>query len=259
MHPVLIDFGGFEIHSYGAMGALAFVAGCTVVLWRAWRLGLDVNRVADVIFGMAVAGLVGSRLLYVAQHLDQVESAFDVFDLRRGGLVFYGSILLGLPVGLAVVRWRRLPGWALFDIFATGAPLAHGISRVGCFLAGCCWGLPTDSAVSVIFPEGSVLAPGGVSLHPVQLYESAALLSIAAVTNLLYDRRAFDGQVFGTYLLLYAGVRLFTESFRGDVSRGYFLPDVLGSTLSFSQGISLMVAVVAAGWMWRSRQEARGA
>lgn len=259
MHPVLFDLGGFAIHSYGAMGALAFVAGCSVVLWRSYMYGLDVNRVADVIFGIAVAGLLGSRLVYVAQHPDVVQSALDLVDVRSGGLVFYGSVLFGLPVGLGLIRWRGLPTWALFDIFATGVPLAHAISRIGCYLAGCCWGLPSDGPLAVTFPTGSALAPGGVPLHPVQLYESAALFAVAGITNALYERRWFEGQVFGTYLLLYAVVRLVTETFRGDVSRGYFLPDVLGTTLSFSQGVALGMALFAAGWLWRSRRAARAA
>lgn len=256
MHPVLFDIGGFEIHSYGAMGALGFVLGCGLVLWRSHRLGLDINRVADVIFGVAVAGLIGSRLVFLAQHPELVEGVADVFDLRGGGLVFYGSILFGLPVGLALMRWRGLPIWAVFDIFATGAPLAHGVSRIGCFLAGCCWGLPHDGPLAVTFPTDSQLAPGDVALYPVQLFESAALFTIAAVTNWLYPRRAFAGQVFGTYLMLYAFVRIGTETFRGDISRGFFLPDLLGQSLSFSQGISLTVALVAAVWLWRSRQAA---
>ncbi|MBX2796955.1 MAG: prolipoprotein diacylglyceryl transferase [Myxococcales bacterium] len=245
MHPILFDIGGLSIHTYGAMGALAFLVGCSIVLWRCQRLGLDLNPVADVIFWMAVTGLLGSRVLFVLQHPELYDSLWQVLDLRDGGLVFYGSFVVGIPVGFGLMRRAGLPAFAVWDTFGTAFPLSHAISRVGCYAAGCCWGLPTDQAWGVTFPEGTQLAPAGIALHPVQLYEATALLAIAVVTNLFYRYRRFDGQVFLLYLLLYAGVRSVTEVFRGDVSRGFFLPEVLGETLSYSQGMSGVLALVA--------------
>ncbi|HHO54615.1 MAG TPA: prolipoprotein diacylglyceryl transferase [Deltaproteobacteria bacterium] len=245
MHPVLFELGGLEIHTYGALGALAFVVGCALVLWRSHRLGLDFNQVADVIFWMAVSGLIGARLIFVLQQPSSIDRLGDLFDLRRGGLVFYGSFVVGIPAGFLLMWRSKLPIFAMWDIFGTAWPLSHAISRVGCFAAGCCWGLPSAGALATTFPEDSPLAPGGVPLHPVQLYEAAALLGIAGITNLFYRHRRFDGQVCLLYLLLYAVVRSITEEFRGDLSRGYFLPELLGRSLSYSQGMSLVLAVVA--------------
>lgn len=245
MHPVFIETGFGTIYSYGAMGALAFIVGCGLVLWRSRRLGLDFNRVADVIFWMAISGLIGARLVFALQQPEAIETLGDLFDLRRGGLVFYGSFLVGIPVGFWLMWRSELPIFALWDIFGTAWPLSHAISRVGCFAAGCCYGLPTDSPLAVTFPEGSAIAPEGVPLHPVQLYEAAALVGIAGITNLFYRHRRFDGQVCLLYLLLYAVVRSITEVFRGDLERGYFLPELLGQVLTYSQGMSLVLAVVA--------------
>ena len=244
MHPVLLDLWGFEIHTYGALGAVAFLLGCSLVLWRAWREGIDINRLADVIFGMAVAALLGTRLVYVLQHPEVVQSVWDFFNLRNGGLVFYGAFILGIPTGFALMYRAGLPTFTVFDIFATGAPLAHGISRVGCFFAGCCWGTPHDGALAVTFPAESALAPGGIPLHPVQLYEALALFGVAIATNVFFAHRKFAGQVFLLYLLLYAGVRSVTEMFRGDLARGFFFPELFGEALSFSQGMSLVFVVV---------------
>ena len=259
MHPVLFDVWGFAIHGYGAMAALGFVLGCGVVFWRAHQRGMDVNRLADAIFVMALSGLAGSRLVFVLQHPELIEGPLDLFDVRGGGLVFYGALITATPVGLWMLHRGRLPVLATFDVFATGVPLAHGISRVGCFLAGCCWGVPSDGPLAVTFPAGSALAPGGVPLHPVQLYEATSLVALAGVTNLLYPHRRFDGQVFAVYVLLYAVLRSVTETFRGDLARGFFLPELLGESLSFSQGLSLLLGLGALVFLVRgARAVGRG-
>lgn len=245
MHPVLVEVGGFPIHAYGALGAAAFVLGAGLVLLRARALGLDVNRVADAMVWMTLASLAGARLVYVLQHPDPVRSVWSFFDLRGGGLVFYGALLTGLPVGFLILRRYGIPAFAFWDILATAAPLSHAVSRVGCFLAGCCFGTPTTAPWSVVYPEGTPLVPAGIPVHPVQLYEAAALVVIGIVTNLFYGHRRFEGQVFLLYLLLYAAVRAVTEAFRGDLRRGFFLPDLLGPVLSWSQGASVVTALVA--------------
>lgn len=249
MYPVLVDLGSFQLHSYGALGALGFVLGAGICLWRARALGLDLNRFADVIFWMAIAGVVGARLTYVWKNPRGIDSWTDLLDVRGGGLVFYGSLLVGLPVGFALMRRYALPVLATFDIFATGAPLGHAISRLGCFAAGCCFGTPSDAAWAVTYPPNSPIAPAGVALHPVQIYEAAGLLAITVATNLWYSRRTADGQVFLLYLGSYALLRPLMELFRGDATRGAFF----GTPLSFSQGASVLVVALAFGIWWRGR------
>jgi len=260
MHPVLFDVGGFSVHAYGALGAIAFLLGAGLTLWRGRRLGMNIERVADVIFWMSVTGLIGARLLFVLQNPGALQHIGQLLDLRSGGLVFYGAFLTGLPTGLFLLRRAGLPAAAFFDILGTAFPLSHAISRAGCFLAGCCYGLPHDGALAVTFPPTGV-APPGTPLHPVQLYEALALLTIAAVTNALYRRPHARGQVFLLYLVLYAATRAVVEMFRGDTERGFFLPAVLGEALTYSQGMSLLVAAVAVALFIRgARQEpvARG-
>jgi phosphatidylglycerol---prolipoprotein diacylglyceryl transferase len=258
VHPVLFELGGFPIHGYGAMGALAFVVGAGIVLVRGTREGLDRDRLADVIFWMAITSLLGARVVFLLQNPGSVTSVADLFDLRGGGLVFYGSFVVGIPVGFALMRRYGLPAFAVWDLFGTAFPLAHAISRIGCFLAGCCYGLPTAAPWAVTFPEHQPLAPAGVPLHPTQLYEAAALVGIGAVTNWFHGRRRFDGQVFLLYLVLYAAARAALEAFRGDLDRGFFLPEVLGETVSFSQGMSaVVVAVALVVFFWGARRQAR--
>ncbi len=245
MFPILFTIGGFPIHSYGALGALAFVIGAMLVLGRDTRLGLDKNDVADVIFWMAMTGLLGARLVFVLQNPGTIGSVGQLLDLRGGGLVFYGALLVGIPVGFWVMRRKNLPAFRVWDLLGTAFPLAHALSRIGCFAAGCCYGSPTTAPWAVTFPENHPIAPGGIPLHPAQLYEAAVLLGIAAVTNGFYRYRRFDGQVFLLYLVLYAVGRAGLEVFRGDVDRGWFLPEWLGQVVTWSQGMSVLFGAAA--------------
>jgi phosphatidylglycerol---prolipoprotein diacylglyceryl transferase len=254
MYPVLLDLGSFQLHSYGALGALGFLLGAAVVLARARALGLDLNAVSDVIFWMAILGLVGARVAYVLVNPGEFATLVDLFDVRGGGLVFYGSLAVGVPLGFVLLRRRGLPVFATWDVFATGLPLGHAISRLGCFAAGCCYGAPTDGRWSVTYPTDSLIAPPGIPVHPVQLYEAAGLLAIAAATNLFYPRRRFDGQVLVVYLGAYAALRPLMELFRGDLTRGYFLEAVLGQRVSLSQGVSVLLATFVVGLaVWLAR------
>ncbi|MEQ1566312.1 MAG: prolipoprotein diacylglyceryl transferase [Myxococcota bacterium] len=257
MHPILFHLGSFPIHSYGALGALAFVVGAAMCLWRARQLGLDVNKFADLIFWMAMSSLVGARLTFVAQNPGTVTSLMDLLDLRGGGLVFYGSFAVGIPVGFTLMSKYDLPRFASWDIFGTAFPLSHAVSRLGCYASGCCYGSPTESTFAVTYPPDSPIAPPGIGVHPVQLYEAAALVGIAVVTNALFSRRAYDGQVFLVYMVLYAITRTVTELWRGDPDRGLFLPELFGDAVSFSQGVSGLFAVVGIGvFLWAARRAA---
>lgn len=272
MQPILFYIGSFPIHTYGALGAVAFLLGAGLSLWRGKRLGMDQNRLADVIFWMAITSLLGARLVFVLQNPGTVSNLAELLDLRGGGLVFYGSFLVGIPVGFALMHRYGLPAFAVWDLFGTAFPLAHAVSRIGCFAAGCCFGAPVDPhfPLAVTFPSstpethGSIggvglpaIAPTGVPLHPAQLYEALALLLIGLITNLFYRYRRFDGQVFLLYLILYAAARTVLEMFRGDIERGWFLPELLGESLSWSQGMSGVFALLAlVVFFWGARARA---
>jgi phosphatidylglycerol:prolipoprotein diacylglycerol transferase len=246
MHPVLIDIPGFPLHSYGILAALGFALVVFLILRRASALGIEREHVVDIIFYGAIMGIVGSRALFVWQNAHHFDSVVDMVNIRTGGLVFYGAMLAGLPTGALVMRYRRIPFFAFMDILATALPLGHAFARIGCILAGCCYGTPSSLPWAVTYSHPMAVAPPhGVALHPVQVYESLLLLGIAAATNLTYAKRRWVGQVMCTYLLLYAVVRATTEQFRGDTSRGFLLEDSLGQVLSFSTGISVGIAAVA--------------
>jgi phosphatidylglycerol:prolipoprotein diacylglycerol transferase len=246
---VLVELGGFELRSYGAFGALGFLVATFLGLRYAARRGWSRDAVIDLIFWSSLAGILGARLLYLAQNPGSF-SLLHVFDLRTGGMVFYGGPMLGVPVFLAVARWRALPVAGVLDGLGIFAPLAHAFARVGCVLAGCCYGAPTELPWGIVYDHPLSLAPQHVAVHPVQLYESAGLLGISALAAWWDGRKAWDGQTGLMWLGGYAGLRFFLEVFRGDPERYFVGP------LSTSQAIALGVGgLVAVVWTVISRRQ----
>ena len=165
----------------------------------------------------------------------------DIFKLWNG-LAFYGGFLLALPVGLWMIRRKKLPVAKVADIFALGVALGLVFGRMGCFMAGCCHGLPTDLPLGVTFFEPACLArPLGVPLHPTQLYSSGLALLLFGLLWLQKRRwKRFDGQVVLSFILLYSAGRFLIEFVRGD-NRGEFF----GGALSSSQLIALPLVVIS--------------
>ncbi len=245
MHPILFSIGDVAIHTYGVMSAAGFLVIAFLVIRRSRAIGLEAERVVDLIFWTAIAAVVGARAVYIIQNPGDLPTPKDWINLRTGGLVFYGALLTILPVGTLLIRKYNLPFYKLMDIVATAAPLGHMLARLGCLGAGCCFGSPTDHAWGIVYTDPLAPGPKDIPLHPTQLYEAGYLLVIFGVVNLFYRRKHFDGQVALLYLTLYAVFRSINEVFRGDTTRGFFLEGVLGQTLSTSQGLSIVVAVIA--------------
>jgi len=246
MHPILYSSGDTTLHTYGLLAAIAFLLAGFVTFLRARNRGLSITHVADVLLVGGFVGLFGARAVFLFQNPEHNGSLATWLDLQSGGLVFYGAVLFGLPAALLTMRLRGLPVWATCDVFATGLPLGHAVSRLGCLAAGCCHGLPTDLPWAVTFHDPSSVAPLNIALHPTQIYESLWLFGIAAWTTWWYPKRKWEGQTMAHYLIAYGVGRILLEVFRGDESRGFFLSDWLGETLTYSQGISILVIMVGA-------------
>jgi phosphatidylglycerol---prolipoprotein diacylglyceryl transferase len=259
MYPIIFTFpesipliGGASIYTYGVLVATAFLIGVQWTLHEAKIAGFDVSKIADLTFYVVVAAIVGSRILYILVEWERyLDRPLDIFKLWEGGLVFYGGLLGGIAM---VWYYVRRQGWsmaAISDLYMPSLALGHAIGRLGCLMAGCCYGRPVDGDPwwALHFPHlEKTLAPGGIGLYPTQLMESFFELLIFFL--LVYIRRGkkFSGQIFLTYLLVYAFARSFLEIFRGDSVRGFVIP----GWLSTSQFISLMVMIVGVYLYWRN-------
>jgi phosphatidylglycerol:prolipoprotein diacylglycerol transferase len=241
MHPILFDFGGVTVYSYGVLLAAAYLLGLQWALRRARTHGLNPQRVMDLGIWIIISALIGAKLLlFVVDFRQFTANPRELFNLARSGGVFYGGLIGGLGVGLWYSRRHAMPVWTTTDVFAPGIALGHVVGRMGCLLAGCCFGRPTSLPWAITFHDPAAAAnvgtPLGIPLHPTQLYDAGAEAAILAVILALERRpRPFPGRTFWSYVLLYAASRFVIEFFRGD-SRG-----VVFGVLSTSQFVSIVL------------------
>lgn len=241
MHPVLFEVGGLTIYSYGVLLAAAYLLGLQFALVRARQRGLNSQRVMDLGIWIIISALIGAKLLLLIVNFRQfTANPADLLNLARSGGVFYGGLIAAVVVALLYMRRHSLPLWTTTDVFAPGIALGHIVGRLGCLLAGCCFGKPADVSWAITFTDPAAMAnagtPLGVPLHPTQLYDAGAELLILAFL-LAFERRGrpFPGRTFWSYMLLYGVSRFIVEIYRGD-DRG-----VLFDALSTSQFVSLLL------------------
>jgi phosphatidylglycerol:prolipoprotein diacylglycerol transferase len=138
----------------------------------------------------------------------------------------------------------------MLDVMAITTCLVHMFGRIGCYLAGCCYGKPTESVFGVTFTDPACYAdPKNVPLHPTQLYEAGYIFLVMIVLFILRERRRFYGQLFLLYLILYAIGRSVLEMFRGDEERGYLIDGYLSHSQFIAIGILAVTAYVYVSWM----------
>jgi phosphatidylglycerol:prolipoprotein diacylglycerol transferase len=237
MFPILFQIGPVTVHTYGLLVAAGFIVGISLALHFGKKEGISKEKILDIGFLSLVSAIVGSRLLFVIieyRHFSQ--NPIEIFKIWEGGLVFYGGLLLVIPVLFSYFKRHTLPTWTMLDILAPCLAIGHAIGRIGCFSAGCCYGKPTELPWGITFTHPLSMATIGISLHPTQLYESIAELGIFAFLILFKKYKKFDGQILWLYILLYSGARFFIEFFRGDSERG-----MISGEFSISQGVSIIL------------------
>lgn len=237
MHPILFRLGPIRICTYGLMIAIGFLSAIAIIVYTAKRESLNTERLIDLAFFVILSGIVGARLLYVIMNLPEyLRSPLKIINITEGGLVIYGGIIAALIITIILIRRYSLPFWRTVDILTPALALAQGIGRIGCFFAGCCYGLPTQRPWGVIFRNPDSLAPLGVTLHPTQIYHAISNFSIFIILfYILRKRKDFDGQIFSLYLCLYPAGRFIMEFFRADSMIKLF------GIINLTQGISLLV------------------
>jgi phosphatidylglycerol---prolipoprotein diacylglyceryl transferase len=251
MHPVLFTVFGKDIYSYGLMTALGFVAAILTWTWMGRRENRPKGFATDLATSLLAGGIVGARIAYVAANWDYFRSEpLAIVRIDQGGLIFYGGLILASAALVVFSRFRKIPLWQLADYAIPGLAIGHGLGRIGCFLNGCCFGVPVgDNACGhlcgTVFPPAS--EPGrlfpGTPVYPVQLFEALCLFAIWGLLVWYYPRRKKDGSLFALYLLLYPPCRFLLEFLRGDERMAWIRLDVaqLASLALFAVGVLLMV------------------
>ncbi len=239
MLPVVYDFGPFQIHTYGLMMVIGFVAGILVMRFQAHREGIDANQFTDILFWSFICGLLGGKILFVITTWDYYSKhLLDIFILWQGGLVFYGGFIGGVLGLYLLTRYRKISFIKALDLSAPSLALGHFFGRLGCFSAGCCHGseVSSDFPLSVVFTHPLSAAPRNIHLHPAQLYDAFNVLIVFFILQWVFRRKKFDGQVIALYGILYGIGRFIVEIFRGDDVRGFLWKE----GLSTSQFLALL-------------------
>ncbi len=258
MHPILFRIGDFPVGTYALAVLIALAAGCAVFSWLASREGQDRVTFLEMGLWAFILALGASKIFGVLVAFDRDDPWSSVNRALRFSGHFYIGFIAGVAFLVIALRRRGVPLARGLDWLAPALALAHGIGRLGCFLAGCCWGRACELPWAVTFTSADAHrltgVPLGVALHPTQLYEAVAELIIAAILIWQFlKHRGKPGTTFLTYVLLYGIVRFLLEFVRAD-PRGEFVG------MPTSQPIALVTAIAAGlALLVMSRRTAGGA
>ncbi|MDE7280934.1 MAG: prolipoprotein diacylglyceryl transferase [Ruminiclostridium sp.] len=228
------------------------------------RKGFVKVECQDMLFMLVYAGVaafIGAKLMFIVTSVNfnwyEDKTVSDnlkiwLILIITGGIVFYGG-LIGAAIGAFIYAKKfSVPYSEIFDLALTGVPLFHAFGRIGCFLAGCCYGMEYHGTFAVVYPEGNTGgAPSGVELLPIQLIEAAANLAIWVFLAAVYRKTKRRWFPSGLYLVSYGVIRFILEFFRGDMIRGHLF------MLSSSQVISIfavgagVLLIVRPNWLER--------
>jgi phosphatidylglycerol---prolipoprotein diacylglyceryl transferase len=283
MNPVLFELPwGAPANAYGTLilvGGLASVPG---IWWDAKRRGLGKGSTASFVVDFALVlvlgAFLGGRLLHIVTMPGAyVEDPARILRLEDTGFVFFGSLLAIMGGWVWLSRRYDTTFGTLCDLGATWMGLGHAFGRLGCWLAGCCWGAPTDMALGAELPAASMAwlhaevpraATHTVPLHPTQLYEATGLVTIFVGLAWVRARRGIETtwRQASRYAVAYGLLRTTTEIFRGDASRGMLaslrwpeladalaLPPDQPLALSISQAVALALVALGAYGLRRTR------
>ncbi len=232
----LFIIGPLTIHGYGLMIAIGIIVANIVALYRAKNLKLSCDNISSLIFWCLLGGIFGAKLLYwITQAGNILHDPKILFNVTEG-FVVYGGIIGGILTGFLYCKNKQMNFLQYFDLLIPSVALAQGFGRIGCFMAGCCYGAETTNWFGVAFPYGS-LAPSGIRLIPTQLISSSLDFLLFAILIFYGKRKTAVGQIAAVYLILHSIGRFFIEFLRGDLIRGNI------GIISTSQFISIWIFI----------------
>jgi len=265
VYPILFQFGSFTISSFGVMMVIAFLLGNYLLRIDVVAEGYDAIIADDIIFRAAIGGILGAKFYYLIENIPTGQAADNIngliniiagiftlngeriaFGIQNfgAGLVFLG----GLVGGMAAVSWyiyrKNLNWFKIADLAAPFLVLGHGIGRIGCFLVGDDYGIPTNLPWAIAFPNG--LPPTNIAVHPTQLYEMSAYFIIFFYLRYRKRNQTFSGEIIFEYLFLGGLSRFMVEFIRTNTKY------IFG--LSGAQYLSILMMVIGAYQLWKMRR-----
>jgi phosphatidylglycerol:prolipoprotein diacylglycerol transferase len=250
--PRLFQIGSFNLPTYGLLVASGVLVGLWISVRNSEKQGINGDDAWNLGILVVLAGIVGAKVLLIVNEWDtyagDLRQIFSLNTLQSGG-VFSGGLIGALLMAVWYMRRHRMPVLRTCDGFAPGLAFGHVLGRFGCFAAGCCYGKETHRFWGITFTNPLAHywseTPLGKPLEPTQLIEAAAEFFNFVLLMWLLKRKKFDGQVFGSFMILYGIERYFIEFLRGDPGRG----EAFGRLMTGTQLISIFL-VIGGGLIW---------
>jgi phosphatidylglycerol:prolipoprotein diacylglycerol transferase len=236
LRPILFEILGIPIYGYGTMIAIGIISAVLLLNKRAKKIGYDEDSILNMAILAVILGIIGGKLLYIITDLKNIINNPSLLKDFGNGFVVYGSIIGG-AIGVYIYCKRK--NWDFIKIFDLAIPsvsLAQGFGRIGCFLAGCCYGKQTTCFLGVKFKEGS-LGPTDVYVLPTQIFSSVFDFLLAFFLLWYSKKQRKDGRVFSLYLIIYGIGRFLIEFIRDDPRGSIWI-------FSTSQFISLFIILL---------------
>lgn len=235
----LFSIGPFTVHGYGLMMALAILSAYYMVEYRGKKRGMNGDKIFSMAVWAVIAGLLGAKILYLLTRLpDLIADPSLIVHCLKDGFVVYGSLIGGILGAWIYCKRHDMDFMTLFDLTVPAIAFAQGIGRIGCLLAGCCYGMEVsaDNPIGIVF-KTSAYAPNNVPLLPTQIISSILNFIHFGILMWLSKKTKVKGQLAGFYLVFYSIGRFILEYFRGDLIRGSV------GTLSTSQFIAIFMCL----------------
>lgn len=245
MYNDLFSIGGITFHGYGLMIGIGILSAYLTAEYRAKKYGLDPDHLLPLLIYGAGFGLVTAKFFYYLTIIEDIQKDPRLLLNISGGFVVYGGIIGGIAAGLLYCRLKKISFFDYLDLIVPSIALAQGFGRIGCLLAGCCYGIETPGPLSITF-KSSQFAPNGIPLFPSQIVSSALDFLNFFVLIVLAKKNKTPGKISAFYLIFYSVGRFIIEFFRGDLIRGSV------GRLSTSQFISLFVALAGFLLLWKT-------
>lgn len=248
MHPILLQLGPVKIYAYGTMLAAAFIIGIYKSAFDAEKEGIKKDHIFDLGFYVVLSAIIGARTLYIIVNYKYFwQNPLEIVFFHHGGLVFYGGLFGAFIAAYVYINKHKLSKWQISDLVAPSLALGISITRIGCFLNGCCFGKETDSFFGI---NCTIESPAGIFygknavVHPTQLYEFVYCFVLFILLIAYKKYKKFHGQLFWMFILLYSILRGINENLRGDADRGIYWLFSTSQWISIFTGLTAVIMLI---------------